>query len=72
MTLNCNLHFKCADQTLPTRSGNYLCIKNSGYTWQKLEWSNRHQRFNASDLADHHDHAIKVMWWSELPRWAIG
>ena len=71
MTLNCNLHFKCADQVLPKKSGQYLCIKNGGFTWQKLEWSNKHQRFNASDLQETPEYAIKIMWWAELPKWAI-
>ena len=71
MTLNCNLHFKCADQTLPTQAGEYLCIKRGGKTWQRLEWSPKHQRFNASDLLPNCPNAIKVDWWSPVPHWAI-
>lgn len=71
MTLNYTLHFKCADQTLPTQSGQYLCIKNGGKTWQSLEWSARYQRFNASDCLPDCKNAIKVDWWAPFPQWTI-
>lgn len=69
MTLNCNLHFNCADQTLPKKSGTYLCLMYGGKTWLALPWSNKWQRFNADDWDTDCDKAIKVDWWTDMPKW---
>lgn len=71
MTLNCNLRFKSANQQLPTKAGEYICITHHGRAWQKLDWSPKQGRFNASDWQETPKHAIKVDWWAPLPRWSI-
>ena len=71
MTLNCTLHFKCADQTLPTQAGEYLCIKRGGQDLATPGMVPKHPRFNAYDLLPDCPNAIKVDWWSPVPHWAI-
>lgn len=71
------MKFKSYPKNKPTRSGNYL-VKiefilgdGFGYHYQVIEWSNKHQAWNASDFVsedcDPLAHAFDdVVGWCEI------
>ncbi len=60
------LEFHDARTTRPERSGPAL-VCESGYGWAVLNYSARHDAFNAYDSCVGAEHAIPVDYWAALP-----
>lgn len=53
----------------PERSGACLCGFSDSNHWQVLNYSKKHEAFNAYDSQNDSDNSIKVDYWAELPIW---
>lgn len=53
-------------EALPPRSDSYLCLSVGG-VWQVLDYSKKHQAFNAYDNLNDTDSSIGCSHWAELP-----
>lgn len=59
--------FISTKDSLPPVSGMYLVINKSGTHITTLEFSARHQSFNASDTTDDNSFAIEASYWAHIP-----
>ena len=56
----------CLKESLPEKSGNYLCLCDNGM-FAVLHYSEKHKKFNCHDESYSTLFAIKVVAWCELP-----
>lgn len=64
------IHLQHTAEEKPEKSGEYLCAAGELNEWIVLNYSAKHELFNAHDDVprEHAEkHAIPVTWWAELP-----